>query len=226
MMTLKRLTVLCLVSLTAVSMVMGQNSDKKSNSNLLALIREQSRSNSRDQKLAALENIRDAIDGGNRGEEIRSALEYLALDGAPNKASAGVNSDVRVKAATCLGDLGTPEAKNTLVKIVMADSEPVVLTEVVKSLAKLGINDSEETVNTIVWIMTRSNDLNPDNDLAFSSVEAIERLAEANGGIKNPNAVTMLVRITSGPHSKPVQDRAKEAFANLRKYAAQAAQNR
>jgi HEAT repeat protein len=172
-------------------------------------------------KLVALEYINDAIGRGNTGEEVRSALEYLAFEGVMSKARENgrlVNNypDVRAKAAAALGDLGTPEAKNTLVKVVMADPEPMVLTEAVKSLAKIGINDNDEVANVISWVVTRFDVLNPDNLLALSALEAYETLAN-KGGIKDPSAVRTIIRIAEGPYIRPVQERAKQVLATLRK---------
>jgi hypothetical protein len=192
----------------------------------LMIIREQSRAESRDMKLVALTYIGEAIDRGNTGEEVRAALEYLGTEGIVNQTRENgrlVNNypDVRTKAATYLGQLGTPEAKDSLIKMCLADNEPMVLTEVVKSLAKIGINDNDETVNAISWIVTRFDVLNPDNLLALSALEAYEKLAEANGGIKDPSAVRTIMRIAEGNYIRPVQDRAKELLATFNKYNAQ-----
>jgi hypothetical protein len=192
----------------------------------LMIIREQSRAESRDMKLVALEYIGDAIDRGNTGEEIRSSLEYLGTEGIVNQTRENgrlVNNypDVRTKAATYLGELGTEEAKTTLIKMCLADNEPMVLTEVVKSPAKIGIDNNNETANAISWIVTRFDVLNPDNLLALSALEAYEKLAEANGGIKDPSAIRTIIRIAEGNYIKPVQQRAKQVLMDLRKYNAQ-----
>jgi HEAT repeat protein len=196
----------------------------------LLIIREQSRTDSRDQKMVALEYIGDAINRGNKGEEIRSTLEYLVLEGIVNKTRENgrlLNNypDIRTKAATQLGELGTVEAKNTLIKVLLADPEPMVLTEAVKSLAKIGINDNEETVGAIAWIATRFDVLNPDNLLALSAVEAFEKFAAASSGIRDQNVIRVLIRISEGSYIKPVQERAKQVLADLRKYSVQNAQN-
>ena len=239
---LKRFLLLTAVLCTVSAMVMGQSGGRPgpSTSNRemsveqsylqesveLMIIREQSRAESRDMKLVALEYIGDAIGRGNKGEEIRAALEYLSLEGILNKTRENgrlVNNypDVRTKAATYLGEVGTPEAKDTLIKLVLADNESMVITEAIKSLAKIGLNDNEETVNAISWIVTRYDVLNPDNLLALSAIEAYEKIAEANGGIKDPSAIRTLIRIAEGPYIRPVQDRAKEALMELRRYNAQ-----
>ncbi|MDR1949248.1 MAG: HEAT repeat domain-containing protein [Spirochaetaceae bacterium] len=192
----------------------------------LMMIREQSRADSRDMKLVALEYIGDAIDRGNTGPEVQSALEYLSMEGVMNKTRENgrlINNypDVRTKAATYLGELKTPEAKNTLIKMVLADPEPMVLTEAVKSLGKIGLNDNDDTINAISWVVTRFDVLNPDNLLALSALEAYERLAEAGGGIKDPNVIRTIIRIAEGPYIRPVQERAKQVLINLRKQAVQ-----
>jgi hypothetical protein len=240
MVNLKRFSAFCAAALFAVSLAMGQNSNTDNEMSVeesylqesveLMVIRETSRADTRDQKLVALEYIGDAINRGNTGEEIRSALEYLSMEGVMNKARENgrlVNNfpDVRRKAAEYLGELGTPEAKNTLLRIVVADPEPMVLQEAIKSLAKIGLNDNEETVNAIAWIVRRFDVLNPDNLLALSAVDAFEKIAEKNGGIKDPNAIQVLIRIAEGPYIKPVQQRAKQVIMDLRKYNAQSQQD-
>jgi HEAT repeat protein len=234
MMAFKRILAVLTVFVVAAAAVTAQTRDREMSveesylqeSVELMIIREQSRAESRDMKLVALEYIGDAIDRGNTGEEVRAALEYLGTEGIVNQTRENgrlINNypDVRTKAATYLGDLGTPEAKDSLIKMCLADNEPMVLTEVVKSLAKIGINDHDETVNAISWIVTRFDVLNPDNLLALSALEAYEKLAAANDGIKDPSAIRIIIRIAEGNYIRPVQERAKQVLMDLRKYNAQ-----
>jgi HEAT repeat protein len=239
MLKINRFAVLAVLVFVPVVLVMGQSSgNRNQNSNdemsveesylqesvELMVIREAAQGGSREQKLIALEYLENAISRGNTGEEVRQALEYLALEGVVNKARENgrlVNNfpDVRTRAATYLGELGTPEAKNTLIKMVVTDPEPMVLVEAIKSLGKIGNNDNEETVNAIAWTFTRFDVLNPDNLLALSTVDAIAKLAEENGGIKDPTAIRALIRIADGGHYiRPVQEKARAVLADLRKY--------
>jgi len=187
----------------------------------LMIIREQSRAESRDMKMVALEYIAEAIARGNKNDEIRAALEFLALEGVVNIARENgrvVNNfpDVRTRAATFLGELGTPEATTTLIKMVSADNEPMVLTEAVKSLGKIGNDKNSETSNVISWTVNRFNNLNPDNLLALSAIEAFEKLAAANDGSLTYSAIQTLVRIADGQYIRPVQERARAALRDLR----------
>jgi hypothetical protein len=237
---MKKLAVFCVMALAAVSFAAAQQSGDSREMSVeesylqesveLMIIRESSQAGSRDQKMIALSYINDAIGRGNKGEEIRQALEYLSMEGVMNKARENgrlVNNfpDVRRQAAEYLGELGTPEAKNTLIRIIAADPEPMVLQEAVKSLARIGINDNDETLNAIAWTFTRFDVTNPDNLLALSTVDAILSIAEKSGGIKDSNAVRTLIKIAEGPYIRPVQEKARFALDELRKYNAQA-QNR
>ena len=241
MIILKRFLLLGAVFLFVTAMVMGQTTRSRTTSSSremsveqsylqesveLMIIREQSRAESRDMKLVALEYIGDAINRGNTGDEIRSALEYLAMEGVVNKTRENgrlINNytDVRTKAATYLGSLGTVEAKDTLIKMVLADNEPMVLTEAIKSLSKIGINDNDETANAISWIVTRYDVLNPDNLLALSALDAFEKLASSGNGIRDPSTIRTIIRIAEGPYIRPVQERAREVLMTLRKASAQ-----
>jgi hypothetical protein len=187
------------------------------------IIREQSVATGRDMKLVALEYIGEAIGHGNTSDDVRNALEYLALEGLTNQTRENgrmINNfpDVRAKAVSYLGEVGTPEAKNALLKVMLADPEPMVLTEAVKSLAKIGLNENEETANTISWVVTRFDVLNPDNLLALSALEAFETLAKKNGGLKDPSALRTIMRIADGRYITPVKDRARQLIFDLRQY--------
>jgi hypothetical protein len=189
----------------------------------MMIIRETSRSESREMKMVALQYINDAIDRGNTGEEVRAALEFMTMEGVVNKSYESgrlTNNypDVRTKAATYLGKLGTPEAKNTLIKIVKSDNEPMVLTEAIKSLAAIGLNDNDETVSAIAWVMRHFDTLNPSDLLAISALDAFEKLAEANGGLKDASAIQTIQKIAEGPYRLSVKKRAREVLNNLRKY--------
>jgi hypothetical protein len=241
MMSLMRSIPAALLFIAVLPLLWGQNSETAGQelsveesylqqSIEMTIIREQSRADSREMKMIALEYIGDTISRGNTGEDVRAALEYLALEGVMNKARENgrlVNNypDVRTKAAAYLGEMGSPEAKNILIKMVLADPEPMVITEAIKSLAKIGINDNEETINTISWVVTRFDVLNPDNLLALSALEAFEILGEKNGGIKDPNTVRTIIRIGEGRYIKPVQERAKQILLNIRKHSAENANN-
>ncbi|MDR2177360.1 MAG: HEAT repeat domain-containing protein [Treponema sp.] len=192
-------------------------------SNEIKIIREQMRGNSEEQKLLALEFIKDAMSRGNEGEDIRASLEYLATEGTvvmTRENGRLINNYplVRKQAVEYLGDMGTPEAKDALIRILRADNESMVLVEVFMSLAKIGINENDQTVNEITTVVRRFNALasnKPDEYLVYMALEAYERLAAASGGITDQYTLGVISDIIIGPYQKKVRDRARELLSKL-----------
>ena len=228
---MKRLILILIIAGIPIIAAMGQSELSVEESYLQEsvenmIIREQSRAESREMKLIALSYIGDAIDRGNKSEEVRKALEYMSLEGTLNKTRESgrlVNNfpDVRRESVRYLGLLGTEEAKDTLLKIIYYDTEPMVLQEAIKSLGDIGIDDNGRTIATIAWIIQRFDNTIPDNLLALSAVEAVEKLGNNSKGTIDPSAIQMLIRISEGNYIRLVQDRAKLALQNVRKAQAQ-----
>ena len=243
MVMLKRFSILVIAALIAVPAVMGQSgssgSGSGSNSEMsveeaylqeaieMMIIRETSRTDSREQKLIALEYIGTALERGSTNDEIRATLEFLSLEGTQNQVRERgrlMNDypEVRRQAARHLGTLGTPEAKAALIRICTAENEPMVLQEAVKSLGSIGTNDNDDSVNAIVWIANRFNYTTaPDNLLALAAVDSLDKIAQRNNGIRDPGAIQLLIRIAEGSYAPPVRERARQALIDLRKYSAQ-----
>ncbi|MDR2493687.1 MAG: HEAT repeat domain-containing protein [Spirochaetaceae bacterium] len=193
----------------------------------LMLIREQSRSESRDLKLSALSNIEGAINRGVKSGEVLSALEYLALEGIVNKTAyrnRAAYPDVRSKAALYLGVLGGPEAKRVLLKMAYAEYETIVLTQVVAALKTIGIsendenNKSQESVDAITKILYHSDLFSPDNLLALSGLEAYETFAARNNWKLDLRSVFVISQISQGRYHGTVRLRAKALLTQMRTY--------
>jgi len=92
MFLLKRFSILVVTAVVAVSAVSAQTQSQSGRERTieesylqesieLMIIRETARADSRDQKLIALDYIRDAINRGNKNDEIRQTLDYLSREG-------------------------------------------------------------------------------------------------------------------------------------------------
>jgi hypothetical protein len=194
------------------------------------IIMEHAQADTKNMKQDALIYIKEAIDGGRKGEDIYKALDYLALDGTTIVIREGgvgrvKNNfpDVRAKACEYLGLLGTENAKQTLVKVVYAENEPMVISSAIRALGTIGDNTGDQVSETIAYVVNRYDVLQPDNTLAFEALVAIERIADKNNGINDPGAIRMVMRIADGNYITPVKTKAKEILSKLRKYSAQAA---
>jgi hypothetical protein len=94
----------------------------------------------------------------------------------------------------------------------------MVITEAIRSLGIIGMNNADEVTQTIALTVNRFNMLNPDNFMALSALDAFSRIAAANNGIKDRYVVETILKISEGAYIRPVQDRARELIAELKKY--------
>jgi hypothetical protein len=227
MFSLKCFSILILTVAICVSTVFAQGREMTVEESYLQesieimIIRETARAQSREQKLIALEYIGEAIQRGNTNDEIRQTLDFLSREGRRTVARENnriVNNfpDVRRQSARYLGMIGTEEARQTLLEILQFENEPMVLQEAIKSLGDIGVNENNDTVSYIAWVMARFDNLNPDNIMALATIDAFEKIARKNGGITSPQAIQTLIRISEGHYVTPVKERARQLMAELR----------
>jgi len=194
------------------------------------VIKEQSQSENKDMKLVALQYAQQAVDAGRKNEDIRKALEYLALETSTVVIrSAGTGRvlndfpDIRAKACDLLANFPSPDTKDALIKVTLAEREPMVLSASIRALGKLGMNDDDQVTQVIAFIVNRFDVLYPDNSLAFEALVAFERLSTVNKGLRDPAAIKAIMKIAGGNYIAPVKQRANELLDKLRKSAAAAA---
>jgi HEAT repeat protein len=219
MVEIKRSIILRAVFLLAAAAVMGQTTTDE-------MIRDQSRADDRESKLAALQYIQQEIEKGNTGTVVLEALEFMADEGVLNKRRVRnqvVNNypDVRTKTAAALGDLGTPEAGTVLTRMVKNDTEPMVLTEAIKSLMRIGLDDTGASINVITRTVSHFDTLKPDNMLALAALEAYDQFARQNDGRLDGASMQLIVRMLQSPYVKSVQNRAQQVLTNLHDYSQQ-----
>jgi len=232
MFSVKRFSILITASVIAVSAIAAQSStggnltveESYMNESIqLMIIRETARSNTREQKFVALEYINDAINRGNKNDDIRQTLEFLSREGRRSIATENgrvVNNfpDVRRLSAKYLGQIGSEEARKSLLDICQFENEPMVLQEAIKSLGDIGVNDNNETIIIISWAFSKFNNLNPDNLMALATIDAFENIARQNNGINHPEAIRTLTSIADGQYITPVKERARQLLSDLRSY--------
>jgi len=230
MLSFKRFFILMTVVAASVSIAAAQSNNEMTveesylqESIELMIIRETARAGSREQKFIALEYIGYAIDRGNASDDIRQTLDFLSREGRRTvsiESGRVINNfpDVRRQSAKYLGQIGTEEARRTLLEICQFENEPMVLQEAIKALGDIGVNDNNDTLVIISWVFSRFNNLNPDNLMALATIDAFEKIARKNGGINSQDAVRTLRLITEGHYITPVKERARQLMADLRSY--------
>ena len=229
MFTLKRFSIFMVIAFIAISAVSAQNREMTIEESYMQesieimIINQTARATTREQKFVALEYISEMIDRGSKNDEIRQTLEFLSREGRRTVAMENgrvVNNfpDVRRQSAKYLGQLGTEEARKSLLDICQFENEPMVLQEAIKSLGDIGVNENNDTVVIISWVVSRFDNLNPDNLMALATIDAFENIARKNGGISSREAIETLLRISEGNYITPVKERARELIADLRGY--------
>jgi len=163
------------------------------------------------------------MDEGRSNVEIRKTLEFLATESTFTVIrSAGLGKptnnfpDIRREACLMLGEFKTPEAKDTLLRVILADNEPMVLAAAIRSIGKIGLMDGDDVTQTLSYVINRFDILYPDNSLAFEALVAFEMLADAHGGLKDPAAIRAIMRISEGNYITPVKQKAKSLLLKLK----------
>jgi hypothetical protein len=175
-------------------------------------------------KQDALLFIKEAIDAGRKNDDIQHALSVLSLDGTVNTVREGgvgriLNNfpDVRAEACTYLGQLGTEEAKQSLLKVTYVDDEPMVITEAIRSLGNFDNKDGRVT-QAISSAVFKYDILGlPDNRLAMAALEAIEKLG-SNGSEMDSASIEVVMLVSDGNYITPVKNKAKELTKKLTKF--------
>ncbi len=138
-----------------------------------------------DSKIFALQKIEEVLGGGNGGNrdltEIKETLQDLAGEGILVQSRTGGRldnnyPDVRAKACELLGQIGSPEATDVLESIVLADTEPRVVSAAVKAMSNLQNARYESIVETIAWAEKKYSLLNPTSSLAYEILAAYEKI--------------------------------------------------
>lgn len=190
----------------------------------LQIMRSQALANDREMKRLALQNIRSMVEDGTQNEGVYIILESLATEGVARQVrsnGAVINNfpEIRREATELLGQVGGEQAKDSLLRIVRDDPEPMVLAEAAYALGRIGLNENNEVSDYLTQTLIRENaSATPDNNLAFSLIISLERLSETNGGLPDPEVLGALLETASSPYIRTVRRRAVEAIVNMREH--------
>ncbi len=183
------------------------------------IIMELAASDGRDNKLVSLQYIESALDNGKTSPDIQNALESLAGEGLFNlvRENGRISNnypDIRARACELLGRMGNEEASSALVKIVLADNEPMVLSAAIRSLTDIGINNNDEVISTIAWTARKFDIINPTSSLALDILNAYEKLAPT---VENKTEMVQSIAsiATNYAYVTPVRNRAYEVLKKV-----------
>ncbi len=172
-----------------------------------------------DNKLVAMQFLEEAVSSGNSSPDVMKALNQLAGEGITSQARTNgrlMNNfpDIRRRACLALGKIKTEESKNYLVKVTLAENEPMVISAAVNSLGEIGINSNDEVVDAISFANRRNQILNPTSSLAFEVIDAYEKLSD---GTENKKIIVdSLSKIAADYHyASPVRAKALKLLKSI-----------
>lgn len=172
-----------------------------------------------DNKLVALQYLQSAIEEGNTSDTVIHALDQLAGEGLFTQSTTKgrvMNNfpEIRRQACLLMSKVPTEHSKNTLISIVVADNEPMVMAAAVQSLGIIGINNNDETIDAIAFANRRNQVLNPTSSLALEVLNTFELLADSTENKKT--MIDAVARIsTDYNYVTPVRQRAYKLLKKL-----------
>ena len=234
---MKKIIFVTILSVFLISAVASQDDEQTveekylSTSVEVSIIKELATSDTRDQKLAAIESIEDMFADGKikKGDPaIHNILDSLSGEGiksvvTENRRKVNYYPEVRRRACKLLGELGGEISRDTLIDITRKDDETMVLSQAVYALGIIGLNENNQSLEAIAQVIDAdANKLRVDDNLAIASLLAIEKIAKKNGGFEEePDPFFIfrsIIKIKEGNYSPNVKKWADMLLERLKNY--------
>ncbi len=234
---MKKIIFVTMLSALLISAVASQDDEQTveekylSTSVEVSIIKELATSDTRDQKLAAIESIEDMFADGKikKGDPaIHNILDSLSGEGiksvvTENRRKVNYYPEVRRRACKLLGELGGEISRDTLIDITRKDDETMVLSQAVYALGIIGLNENNQSLEAIAQVIDAdANKLRVDDNLAIASLLAIEKIAKKNGGFEEePDPFFIfrsIIKIKEGNYSPNVKKWADMLLERLKNY--------
>ena len=230
--TKKLFAVVLMMSAAAMTFAQSQSVQKKSSSSNESYVENEylddidteiiigmAEADDYDSKFLALQYIQDAIENGNTSAGVIEALDKLAGEGILSESRTNgrkINNfpDIRRDACLLMAQVPSEHTKNQLIKIMVAENEPMVTAAAVQSLSKINPENADEAIEAICFIHKKNMYLNPTSSLAFEVVDAFERLAP---NATNYKAMTTTLTLIASNYRYPtsVRNRAQKLLKKL-----------
>ena len=230
--TKKLFAVALLMSAAAMTFAQSQSVQKKSSSSNESYVENEylddidteiiigmAEADDYESKFLALQYIQDAIDNGNTSAGVIEALDTLSGEGILSESRTNgrkINNfpDIRRDACLLMAKVPSEHTKNQLIKIMVAENEPMVTAAAVQSLSKINPENADEAIEAICFVHKKNMYLNPTSSLAFEVIDAFERLAPNATNYKGmTNTLTLIASNYRYPTS--IRNRAQRLLKKL-----------
>ncbi len=177
-------------------------------------------------KLSAIRDVQKMLAEGSVSgddEAAFSIVKYLAYEGNMIivRRQDGTLTNfpmIRMEACRALGQMGGDRAKMVLTNVLMNDKEPLVLAEAVFQISEIGIEEEPEILQAIARKMIVQDAVAADDNFTVASLHAIERIAQKNGGIKDPEVFRAVLHISERVYPRVVREKALDVLNRLRRF--------
>ena len=178
----------------------------------------------RDAKLMALQDIERLIEDGVGGNE-EAVIEILTDMGREGTGRIYMEQgtmknnfpEVRRKSVELLGEIGGEESRRAITDILGQENEPMVMSEAVVALAKIGPDEDGITLQVMANAMNSQTALNRDNNFAYAYLTSIEIMNENGYELTDEYLIAELVKLFDmrNGYNTVVRKKAMEVFRNL-----------
>ncbi len=185
----------------------------------LQMIRNQALSNDWELRMLALQNLRAMSAEGRFGGDNSAAFSVLEQLSKQEQPTNTKNFNlVRREACNLLGEIGGEKSQKILLDVMMNDQEPMVLAEAAYALGRIGGDKNGEVLGKLMWVLHKENiKPAPDNNFAFATLLAIEKLAKSEDGLKHPEALNVMIEIMESNYIRDVKMKTLDVIYKLRK---------
>ena len=185
----------------------------------ITMLRAQALSAQRVHKELAIEMLTRLVEDGRIGPDDSgyiAVLRLLATDGSSNQVRSGggrvvyTNPDVRRGAVALLGEIGGPQARDVLREVLRHEREPMVLSQAMHAIGKVGLDGRTDIPRDIARVILRANvQDNPDLNLVFTTLRTLENMAaEGTEGLADSILIENVVQVVSGRYNNIVRNQA------------------
>ncbi len=196
----------------------------------LQIAYEAARSDDRETKLLAISQISELLDEGVSSEDetkISIILRDLSSQGTTvliREKGRLINyyPDVRREACRVLASVKSVDGKKQAVKVLSEvlrnDDDPIVKAHAAYALGVLGMNENNDAARAISQALEIQDLVAPNDNFAYLSAVALEKISKANNGVSDARSLKILVKIAQGNYNRAVKEKALQVLKELRSH--------
>jgi|GEM_PF-2339965 len=190
----------------------------------LHLLRYHAASPSLSDKEESISRIEELVRMGKidrRDRDFIEVLAFLALEPSRiivrGQGGAAGYPEVRMRATRLLGQIGGPDATETLYAVLDTERDGLVISAAVDALGELNVPPDRKLTETLTRLIEGQDPLRPDARLALAIIDTVEKIDRKSTGITDPDLYRALIALAQDNYPLAVQKKAYKLLNMLRK---------